>query len=71
MTITDPTFYRSPAEAIAAPTEQLGYVVAFDRAGGSSLDERFFPHGEDFRGWRPHQVRRQKGDASSDSYCYR
>ena len=33
MTITDPTFYRSPAEAIAAPTEQLAYVVAFDRAG--------------------------------------
>src|SRR4051794_14654594 len=29
----DPTFYRSPAEAIAAPTEQLAYVVAFDRAG--------------------------------------
>ncbi|TQN42924.1 selenium-binding protein 1 [Blastococcus colisei] len=33
MTITDPTFYRSPAEAIAAPIEQLAYVVAFDRAG--------------------------------------
>ncbi|MFL6097598.1 MAG: selenium-binding protein SBP56-related protein, partial [Blastococcus sp.] len=33
MTITDPTFYRSPAEAIAAPTEQLAYVVTFDRAG--------------------------------------
>ena len=33
MTITDPTFYRSPAEAIAAPTEKLAYVVAFDRAG--------------------------------------
>src|SRR5687768_972412 len=33
MTLTDPTFYRSPAEAIAAPTEQLAYVVAFDRAG--------------------------------------
>ena len=29
----DPTFYRSPSEAIAAPTEQLAYVVAFDRAG--------------------------------------
>ncbi len=29
----DPTFYRSPAEAIAAPKEQLAYVVAFDRAG--------------------------------------
>jgi selenium-binding protein 1 len=29
----DPTFYRSAAEAAAAPTEKLAYVVAFDRAG--------------------------------------
>src|SRR5436190_21904864 len=29
----DPTFYRSPADAISAPAEQLAYVVAFDRAG--------------------------------------
>ncbi|MGH7734841.1 MAG: selenium-binding protein SBP56-related protein, partial [Gemmatimonadales bacterium] len=28
----DPTFYRSPADAIGAPPEQLAYVVAFDRA---------------------------------------
>src|SRR3954469_1317 len=28
----DPTFYRSPSEAIAAPTEQLAYVAAVDRA---------------------------------------
>src|SRR5690348_6717288 len=27
-----PTFYRSPADAISAPPEQLAYVVAFDRA---------------------------------------
>jgi selenium-binding protein 1 len=40
-------------------------------AGGLTLDERFFPHGEDFRGLRVHQVRLQGGDASSDSYCYR
>jgi selenium-binding protein 1 len=39
--------------------------------GGLSIDERFFPHGRDFRGRRPHQVRLQGGDASSDSYCYR
>ncbi|GAA3625491.1 selenium-binding protein SBP56-related protein [Microlunatus ginsengisoli] len=39
--------------------------------GGLSIDERFFPHGEDFRGLRPHQVRLQGGDASSDSYCFR
>src|SRR5438094_9234590 len=30
---TDPTFYRSPAAAIAAPPEQLAYVAAFDRSG--------------------------------------
>jgi methanethiol oxidase len=40
-------------------------------AGGLSIDERFFPHGKDFRGRRAHQVRLQGGDASSDSYCYR
>ncbi|KAL1623384.1 hypothetical protein SLS54_004373 [Diplodia seriata] len=28
----DPTFYRTPADAIAAPAEQLAYVVAFDPA---------------------------------------
>ncbi|MCW2510948.1 MAG: selenium-binding protein [Modestobacter sp.] len=39
--------------------------------GGLRIDERFFPHGEDFRGRRAHQVRLQGGDASSDSYCYR
>jgi hypothetical protein len=30
---TDPMFYRSPAEAIAAPPERLAYVAAFDPAG--------------------------------------
>ncbi len=30
---TDPTFYRSPAAAIAAPAESLAYVAAFDPAG--------------------------------------
>ncbi|MGW0809790.1 selenium-binding protein SBP56-related protein [Nonomuraea sp. NPDC002799] len=35
-----------------------------------AFDTRFFPHGADFRGLRPHQVRLQGGDASSDSYCY-
>jgi selenium-binding protein 1 len=40
-------------------------------AGGLSLDERFFPYGEEqWRGRRVHQVRLQGGDASSDSYCY-
>jgi len=30
---TDPTFYRSPTAAIAAPPESLAYVAAFDPAG--------------------------------------
>jgi selenium-binding protein 1 len=33
MTATDPTFYRSPGEAAAAPAEKLAYLVAFDRSG--------------------------------------
>ncbi len=28
---TDPTFYRSPRDAAAAPPEQLAYVAAFAR----------------------------------------
>jgi methanethiol oxidase len=32
-TTTDPTFYRTPAEAIAAPPERLAYVAAYDPAG--------------------------------------
>ncbi|WP_018657315.1 selenium-binding protein SBP56-related protein [Actinomadura flavalba] len=35
-----------------------------------TFDERFFPHGDAFRGLRVHQTRLQGGDASSDSYCY-
>jgi len=31
--ILDSTFYRSPADAIAAPPERLAYVAAFDPAG--------------------------------------
>ena len=61
----DPPFYRSPADAISAPREQLAYVVAFDRAG--QLPDAL----EAWRGLRVHQVRLGGGDASSDSYCYR
>ena len=32
MSTTDPTFYRSPSAAVAAPPEQLAYVAAFDPA---------------------------------------
>lgn len=38
--------------------------------GGLAFDTRFFPHGEEFRGLRVHQIRLQGGDASSDSYCF-
>jgi methanethiol oxidase len=38
--------------------------------GGLTVDPRFFPSGDDFRGLRVHQTRLQGGDASSDSYCY-
>jgi selenium-binding protein 1 len=38
--------------------------------GGMTIDDRFFPHGREFRGLRVHQTRLQGGDASSDSYCY-
>ena len=41
-----------------------------DPDGGLIIDESFFPHGEEFRGLRVHQIRLQGGDASSDSYCY-
>src|SRR5579864_4800106 len=31
--LADPTFYRSPGAAIAAPPERLAYVAAFDPNG--------------------------------------
>ena len=49
----------------------MAKIDADPTAGGMRIDDRFFPHGDDFRGRRPHQVRLQGGDASSDSYCYR
>ncbi|GAB7042669.1 MULTISPECIES: selenium-binding protein SBP56-related protein [Catenuloplanes] len=49
----------------------VGAWQALVHAGDSLvLDERFFPHGDDFRGLRVHQTRLQGGDASSDSYCF-
>jgi selenium-binding protein 1 len=46
------------------------WMAKLDSAGDFTFDTRFFPHGDDFRGLRPHQTRLQGGDASSDSYCY-
>jgi len=46
-----------------------GWMVKVDAnpAGGMELDSRFLLQGN---GLRPHQVRLEGGDASSDSYCY-
>jgi selenium-binding protein 1 len=46
-----------------------GWMVKLDAQPGKPLaaDPRFFP---DFGTHRPHQVRLQGGDASSDSYCF-
>lgn len=46
-----------------------GWMAKIDigENGGMTLDERMFIQ---FDGMRPHQVRLEGGDASSDSYCY-
>ncbi|SEF49454.1 selenium-binding protein 1 [Thermomonospora echinospora] len=46
------------------------WMAKLDSGADFTFDERFFPHGDAFRGLRPHQTRLQGGDASSDSYCY-
>jgi len=48
----------------------MARIDAGGNGGGLSVDQRFFPHGDDFRGLRVHQTRLQGGDASSDSYCF-
>jgi hypothetical protein len=45
-------------------------IDANTNGGGMTVDQRFFPHGDDFHGLRVHQTRLQGGDASSDSYCF-
>jgi selenium-binding protein 1 len=57
----DPQFY---------PDGVKGWMVKVDArpGGGMALDDNFFVAWPD--GYRPHQVRLQGGDASSDSYCY-
>jgi selenium-binding protein 1 len=47
-----------------------GWMVKVDAkpGGGVELDRKFFLEWSD--GYRPHQVRLQGGDASSDSYCF-
>ena len=60
----------SPWDAQFYPDGIRGWMVKLDVAaeGGMSLDPRFLVEFED--GLRPHQVRLQGGDASSDSFCY-
>jgi selenium-binding protein 1 len=48
----------------------IARIDADTDTGGLSAHTDFFPHDNDFRGLRVHQVRLQGGDASSDSYCY-
>ena len=60
----------SPWDAQFYPDGVKGWLakVDMDPAGGMALDPRFLFELED--GLRPHQVRLQGGDASSDSFCY-
>ena len=44
-----------------------GLRLGVNPRGGIALDERFLV---ETNGLRPHQVRLEGGDASSDSYCY-
>ena len=60
-------FTTDAAEARSRTPES--YVERFGAErpeGGMELDSRFFLQSD---GMRPHQVRLQGGDASSDSYC--
>jgi selenium-binding protein 1 len=58
-----------PWDAQFFPEGIRGWAASLevDPAGGMRLDPRFFV---EFDGERPHQIRLQGGDASSDTYCY-
>jgi methanethiol oxidase len=60
----------SPWDAQFYPDGIKGWMAKIDVGphGGMSFDENFLVEFED--GLRPHQVRLQGGDASSDSFCY-
>jgi methanethiol oxidase len=60
----------SPWDAQFYPDGIRGWMVKLDvgRAGGIAFDPRFLV--EFNEGVRPHQVRLQGGDASSDSFCF-
>jgi selenium-binding protein 1 len=58
-----------PWDAQFYPEGIEGWMVKLDAdpAGGMSVDPTFFVG---FGDQRPHQVRLQGGDASTDSYCF-
>jgi selenium-binding protein 1 len=60
----------SPWDAQFYPDGIRGWLAKFDvgRTGGLALDQNFLVEFEE--GIRPHQVRLQGGDASSDSFCF-
>jgi len=60
----------SPWDAQFYPEGIRGWMVKLDAGseGGLTFDKKFFLQLED--GMRPHQVRLQGGDASSDSFCF-
>jgi methanethiol oxidase len=60
----------SPWDAQFYPDGIKGWMAKLDVGtnGGMRFDKRFFVEFED--GIRPHQVRLEGGDASSDSFCY-
>ncbi|MBK8003765.1 MAG: selenium-binding protein [Gemmatimonadetes bacterium] len=60
----------SPWDAQFYPDGIKGWMTKLDAdpAGGLALDPRFLVELE--QGMRPHQVRLEGGDASSDSFCY-
>jgi selenium-binding protein 1 len=60
----------SPWDAQFYPDGIQGWMARIDAApgGGMSFDRDFLVEFED--GLRPHQVRLEGGDASSDSFCY-
>ena len=60
----------TPWDAQFYPDGIRGWMTKIDAnpAGGIAFDRNFLVEFED--GLRPHQVRLQGGDASSDSFCY-
>jgi selenium-binding protein 1 len=59
----------TPWDAQLYPEGIQGWMVKLDTKpeGGMEIDPKFFV---EFDELRPHQVRLEGGDASSDSYCY-